>query len=161
MSAKLNPVGSQFQVNQVTPNAQDSPDIVALSDGRFVVVYNSAFNNTGTDFDIHGQFVNPNGTLSGGLIPIANPGGIQDDPAVAARSGGGFTTVWQDFGTTTGTPSADADIYYAVTDASGFNTVSRTLIMDSLFELRNPDIATMSDQRQIVVAERKVDATTK
>src|SRR5215467_15016924 len=145
MSAKLNPVGSQFQVNQITANPQDSPDIVALSDGRFVVVYNSAFNNTGTDIDIYGQFVNPNGTLSGGLIPIANPGGIQDDPAVAARSGGGFTTVWQDFGTTTGTPTPSPDVYYAVTGANGTNATNRTLLMDGQSWLENPDIATMSD----------------
>src|SRR5262245_26292664 len=101
MSAKLYPVGSQFQVNLVTTNQQGKADIAALSDGRFVVVYRSFFTSDATDVDIYGQFVNANGTLADLAIPIAIPGGIQDDPAVAARSGGGFTTVWRDFGPNT------------------------------------------------------------
>src|SRR5262249_17293050 len=121
MSAKLNPVGSQFLVNQVTINEQSMPDITPLSDGRFLVVYRSFFNTAGTDIDIYGQIVNANGTVSSNAIPIATPGGIQDDPAVAARSDGGFTTVWQDFGTTTGSPTPSPDVYYAVTGANGTN----------------------------------------
>src|SRR5262245_2240783 len=110
MATKLSPVGSQFQVNQNLGSGsgidfdQDSPNIAALSDGRFVVVYNSQFNAAATDIDIHAHFVNANGTVSGNAFAVASPGGIQQNPAVAARSDGGFTTVWQDFGTTTGSP---------------------------------------------------------
>src|SRR5262245_11736785 len=122
MSAKLKPVGSQLQVNLITDHDQSYFDTVSLSDGRYVVVHHSYFNAEFTDIDIYGQFVNPNGTLSGSFIPITTPGGIQDDPAVAARNGGGFTTVWRDYGTTTtSTPSGDPDIYYAVTAANGNN----------------------------------------
>src|SRR5262249_5363145 len=134
------------------------PDIAPLSDGRFVVVYQHFFFADGSDIDIYGQFVNPNGTLSGSTIFVAGPSGIQDTPAVAARGDGGFTTVWQDFGTVTRSPSASPDIYYAVTNSAGTNTVNRTLLMDSgTGALENPDIATMSDGRQIVVADRVVD----
>ena len=125
-----------------------------LSDGRFVVVYQSTFNASVGDINVVGQFVNANGTMSGATIAVATNFGSQEDPAVAARSDGGFTTVWQDFGTTNGSPIADPDIYYAVTNSAGTNTVSRTLLMDSVSALEDPDIATMSDGRQIVVAER-------
>src|SRR5262249_54832367 len=128
------------------------PDVVALSDGRFMVVYQSDYNAAG-DLDIRGQFVNPDGTLSGGTVAIAAPSGLQGDPAVAAGGGGSFTTVWQDFGTSNSSPDTDPDIYYAVTNANGTNTVNRTLLMDSAAILSNPDIATMQDGRQIVVAE--------
>jgi hypothetical protein len=157
MATKLSPVGTEFQVNQITANNQSFPDITPLSDGRFIVVYRRFFDSDGDDIDILGQFVNPNGTLSGATRFVADSSGIQDDPAVAARSGGGFTTVWQDFGLATGSPIADPDIYYAVTNSAGTNTVTRTLLIDSVFVLQNPDIATMSDLRQIVVAERDVD----
>src|SRR5262245_9440884 len=115
MATKLTPIGTEFQVNQdfgggegISFN-QVFPDIVPLSDGRFVVVYQSQFNAAATDLDIHAHFVNANGTVSGAAFPVARPGGIQQDPAVAARGDGGFTTVWQDFGTTTGTPSFSPD----------------------------------------------------
>src|SRR5215470_8161933 len=107
MATKLSPVGTEFRVNQVTSNSQDLPDIAPLSDGRFVVVYQSDVTGNLTDIDIYGQFVNANGTLSGNTIAIAGPTGVQGDPAVAARGDGGFTTVWQDFGTINGSPSAD------------------------------------------------------
>jgi hypothetical protein len=158
MATKLSPVGSQFQVNQITANDQTVPDITPLSDGRFVVVFNSFFDAPGTDIDVYGQFVNANGTLSGGSIPIAAPNGIQQNPAVAARSDGGFTTVWQDSGTGV-SPSADPDIYYAVTNSAGTNTVGRSPLMAGANVLQDPDIATMSDFRQIIVAERAVDAS--
>src|SRR5262245_3722729 len=119
MATKLSPVGSQFTVNQLATNDQSLPDITPLSDGRFVVVYRHLATAAGTDIDIHGQFVNANGTLSGPIIFVEGDFGIQDDPAVAARGDGGFTTVWQDFGTVTGSPNPSPDIYYAVTNSAG------------------------------------------
>src|SRR5262245_58201376 len=124
MATKLSPVGSQFLVNQFTTNSQDTPDLVPLADGRFVVVYETDADAGGNDVDIRGQFVNANGILSGGTIAVAIPGGIQEAPSVAARGDGGFTTVWEDFGTTTGV-LMNPDIYYAVTNSIG-NSAART-----------------------------------
>src|SRR5262245_19977495 len=137
MTVKLSPVGSQFQVNQASFQSigiafnQQVPDVVPLTDGRFVVAYESWVDNPGADIDVYAQIVNANGTLAGGPVLVAAHGGKQVDPAVAARLDGGFATVWQDFGTTTGAPIADPDIYYAVTNSAGTNTVNRTLLMDS------------------------------
>src|SRR4051794_36297163 len=107
MATRLIPVGSEFQVNQATPKSQFLPDVVALTDGRFAVVYGNDF----PDFDIYGQFVNPNGTISGTTLLIEQPTGFQLDPAAAPRldSGfvGGFTTVWEDYGTSNTVPVPD------------------------------------------------------
>src|SRR5437879_9372478 len=108
MPAKLAPRGPEFQVNQVTQNSQYEPDVAALADGRFVVVYTTAFDPAAGDYDVLGQLVNADGTLSGSTLFIQHPTGDQDEPAVAARLDGGFTTVWRDYGT--GAPVLDTDI---------------------------------------------------
>jgi hypothetical protein len=164
MATKLSPVGNQFRVNLVTNFSQQAPDIAPLSDGRFVVVYENFTNGTGTDNDILGQFVNANGTLSGTTLFPMLANGLQSDPAVAARGDGSFTTVWQDFGTTTGSPIADPDIYYAITGAAGNGIANRTLIMNASGRaLQRPDIATLAstpaESAQMVVAELAYSAT--
>jgi hypothetical protein len=149
MATKLSPVGAQFRVNGLTGNFQEFPDIVPLSDGRFVVVFEQFSEADGSDVDIHGSLVNADGTLSNTLF-VTNPPGIQQNPAVAARGNGGFTTVWQDFGTTTGLPIADPNIYFAINSSAGSTIVNRTLLMGIDAPLEDPDIASMSDGRQIV-----------
>src|SRR5436189_421781 len=158
MATKLTPLGSQQQVNQSLGGgvginfSQEFPDAAALTDGRFAVVYGSWFDGSGTDTDIHAHIVNADGTPSGGGILVTGPTGQQLDASVAARADGGFTTVWTDY-----TTSASPDICFAITNAVGVVTTSRTVLMDSAFfsnfGLGSSDIATMSDGRQIVVAE--------
>src|SRR5882724_65725 len=143
----LRRVGNEFQVNQDTALSQRYPDVAALADGRFVVVYHHQFNSAGSDIDIYAQLVNADGTLAGGTIRIEHPGGTQWMPAVAARLDGGFTTVWQTYGETTGSPIADPDIYGVVTDSAG-NIGSRFAIANlATGGFFNPDIATMGDGR--------------
>ena len=72
MATKLTPVGSQFQVNLVTANNQGLPDIAPLAADRFAMVFETWANTSATDIDIYVQFVNANGTLSGGLVAIAS-----------------------------------------------------------------------------------------
>src|SRR5262245_21389004 len=151
MAAKLTPVSSQFQVNQDIglgqgiDLGQEDPYITALSDGRFVVVYESGvlFNES----DIHGRIINANGTPSGGSFPINFPAFRNIEPAVAARSDGGFTTVRREDRTAT------PDIYLPLTNAAGTVTTRALLADHPACVLGDPDIATMSDGRQIVVGE--------
>jgi hypothetical protein len=159
MATKLSQVGSQVQVNLNAFNAQLSPDIVPLTDGRFVAVYQSTFNPGLGDIDILGRFVTANGTPSGTTISVATNTGRQVDPAVAARSDGGFITIWQDFGTTNGAPDPIPDIYYSIVNSAGINIMSRTLLMDTTIPLEDPDIASMSDGRQIIVADGDLGIT--
>src|SRR5689334_19339959 len=92
---KINPVGSEFQVNSITTFAQGSPSIAALTDGRFAIVYDSSVDAAGSNFDIHSAFVNANGSASvTGMVYTA--GGEQGQPATAGRLDGGFGVAWID-----------------------------------------------------------------
>ena len=96
MANNFTPVGNELQVN-LAPNQdfdQFDPDVAVLTDGRFFV----AFEDDDGDPDIIGQFVNPDGTLSGSNIDIDIGAGFQEDPAVAARLGGAAIVVWADCG---------------------------------------------------------------
>ena len=65
------------------------PDVAALTDGRYVVVWE----NTAND-DIEGRFVDANGNPIGATFTIANNAGDNDDPRVAALPDGGFIVTW-------------------------------------------------------------------
>jgi hypothetical protein len=156
MATKLIPVGAEFQVNQITPRDQVGADVVALSDGRFAVVYGSNINNG--DTDVYGQFVNANGTVSGMTLLIEQPTGLQFNPAAAARLDGGFTTVWEDHGRTNGAPVPDPDIFARVVSSVG-GIGPATAIATTAFALNNPDITTLADGRHLIVFESKTSDT--
>ena len=60
--------------------------------------------------NIIGQFVNPDGTLSGSNIDIEIDAGYQFDPAVAQRAGGAAVVVWED-------DAASDEIHYSIVSA--------------------------------------------
>jgi hypothetical protein len=85
--------GAEFRVNRKVANSQDSPDIAVLSDGGFVVVWNSS-DSSGTD--IHAQRFNPDGTRAGPEFTAnRRTAGQQQRPSVAALADAGFVIVWE------------------------------------------------------------------
>jgi hypothetical protein len=161
MASKLIPVGSEVQVNQdqSPPNQygvafnQTIPDIVPVSSGgRFAVAYTTqyVFNPSG-DWDIFGQYLNDNGTRSGGALAVSNPTGFQDNPQAAPRTDGGFATVFEDYGT--GGTFTHSDVRAAITSAGGVSSsISIPIATFSTFSTSNPDIALLQDGsgRQLV-----------
>lgn len=69
------------------------PDVAALSDGRYVVVWT----NDLTD-KIEGRFVNAGGNALGGVFTISNTAGSHDYARVAALPDGGFVVTWDENG---------------------------------------------------------------
>ncbi len=65
------------------------PDVAALTDGRYIVVWENEAND-----DIEGRFVGANGSPIGATFTIANNVGENDDARVAALPGGGFIVTW-------------------------------------------------------------------
>jgi Ca2+-binding RTX toxin-like protein len=65
------------------------PDVAALTDGRYIVVWDNTTNN-----DIEGRFVDANGNPIGAAFTIANNAGANDDARVAALPDGGFIVTW-------------------------------------------------------------------
>ncbi len=87
--------GSEFQINGFTQNAQQSPDVAALADGGFVVVWESQ-NQDGNNSGVFGQRFAGDGSAAGGEFQINTQTlGSQQTAAVAALADGGFTVVWQ------------------------------------------------------------------
>jgi hypothetical protein len=65
------------------------PDVTALTDGRYVVVWaNQASAN------LEGRFIDAAGNPVGGIFAIANVAGTNDRPRVAALPDGGFVVTW-------------------------------------------------------------------
>ena len=111
MANNFTPVGNELQIN-LAPNQnddQDDNDVAALTDGRFFVAFEDE--DLG-DENIVGQFVNPDGTLSGVNINIdVTAASDQADPAVAQRALGAAVVVYED--------STSDDIHYKIVSSGG------------------------------------------
>ena len=143
MARNFSPVADEIQVN-LNPNQnlyQLDPDVAVLTDGRFFV----AFEDNDVNFNIIGQFVNPDGTHSGSNINIDIGAGDQFDPAVAQRSGGAAIVVWEDNNTSD-------DIQYSIISSAGVAGAEQTILSGNALE--DPDVATLADGRSLVVAQQ-------
>src|SRR5262245_5829898 len=160
MATRLQTSGSEFQVNldlglgQGILGDQAAPDATVLNDGRFVIGYLSAFNGNNLDKD-------PIIRILGGVnfLDTYFAGSQQSDPVLAPRSDGGVGVVF------TNALHADTTV-----DANGPNITYRPVTAAGVLglplavgdfndggghdALLNPDIATLSTGRQVVVFER-------
>ncbi len=85
---------SEFQVNTHTDNWQREPVIATLSDGGFVVIWQS-YGQDGSGSGVYGQRYNRSGVKSGAEFQInSHIAGDQGSAAVAALSDGGFVVIW-------------------------------------------------------------------
>ena len=102
-SADGTPVGGEFTVNTLATNAQENPSVIGLEGGGFVIVWQSDDAAVGSNLStIQGQIYSANGATVGNEFTInSETEGRQEEPNVAALSGGGFLVTWQ---------SADTDV---------------------------------------------------
>jgi hypothetical protein len=157
--------GSEFQVNvdngggNGVTGSQTFPDATALTDGRFVIAYQSDFfgdtNNEEAVFRVLGSINYAN---------AFNPSGFQGEPAVAPRIDGGFGIVFTNERNPDGSLDANPNnIHYKTVSAAG--ALGTTIAIADLDggaghdSLSNPAIATLSTGRQVVVFERTFSAS--
>ncbi|MCZ8190879.1 MAG: Ig-like domain-containing protein [Microcystis sp. LE19-338.1B] len=92
-----NKIGSEFQINAYTQNAQYNPSITALNSGGFVVVWASKLQD-GSGNPIYGQRYDTNGNKVGSEFQISTY--TQDTqwwepyPSVTTLNDGGFFVTW-------------------------------------------------------------------
>ena len=98
--------GGEFVVNTVTANDQSEPDIIALSDGRYLITW-KAFYAAGTgpldtsQSAIAAQLFDANGGRVGGEFLVnTTTFAAQNTPAGAAFANGRFVLSWIDFSAT-------------------------------------------------------------
>ena len=105
----------EVPVNSTNGGDQDTVRIASLSDGGFVVVWESYGQDTSED-GVYGQRYDANGNAVGGEFKVnTTTSGNQGNPDVTGLSGGGFVVTWHSNG---GSASA-YDIYGQLYDAFG------------------------------------------
>jgi len=94
-----NPVSGEFQVNTFTNDYQRYPSIAGLSDGGFVVVWQSDIQDFNNTSGIYGQRYSSTGNPRGGEFQINTyTAGSQKSPVVTGLTNGGFVVVWESNG---------------------------------------------------------------
>jgi hypothetical protein len=87
--------GGDFIVNTTATNRQDVPSVTALTDGRFVVTWQSADLGDGSETCIRGRIYKADGTAPGDDFIVNTTGAAyQFEPAVTALPGGRFVVAW-------------------------------------------------------------------
>lgn len=90
------PAGNEFQINQYISDRQERPSVAALTDGRFVVAWQT-WKGSDAKFDVVARFFVTDDHPAGGEFTV-HPADSQDQihPAVAAWPGGEFVIVFED-----------------------------------------------------------------
>lgn len=122
---------SEFIVNESTHSYQSSPEITALTNGDFVIVWNSSkihtYNGASGFFrDIKGKIFNADGNeVSRELLINKNIQGDHGEQQVVALNNGGFVVVWKSLNLS----DSSFDTYGKVFNADG-SEVSFTFIIN-------------------------------
>ncbi len=117
-------VGGEFLVNSQAALGQSRPSITSLSDGGFVITWDTADTaQDGSGAAIKGQRYSASGTAAGSEF-LVNPAGLGSEAksSAAGLAGGGFVVTWT-LGTGTG-----ADVYAQRFDAAGVKLGSQVLV---------------------------------
>ena len=147
--------GNDFIVNTTTTNSQSAPSITALTNGRFVVTWQSGDAGDGSDTCIRGRIFNANGSAAGvDFIVNSTATSGQFDSAVTALSDGRFVVTWRsdDPGDGSGT-CIRGRVYNANGTVAGSDFIVDTT---ALSNQANPDVMALGDGR-FVVAWQSLD----
>ena len=147
---------AKFTANLLTPDVQENPQIVGLSNGNFLVVWedsnNSAANGVGKD--IVGVIYDPLGNAISGSIFLNSVSGSarqETNPMIAARPDGGFVVVYE-FAS-----ASDNDIIYGIYNSTGqaisHNFIENDPTSPSLV-YNKPSVAVASDGSFFVSYQR-------
>ena len=102
--------GSEFLVNTFTTKIQSSPTVTALSDGGFVITWQS-LNQVSSEwsyYDIYAQLYAADGSKVGSEFRVNTyTTDFQINPSVAALSDGGFVITWMSSDQVSGTSQYD------------------------------------------------------
>ena len=95
--SKDNPVGDEFLINTYTNTNQVRPSVASLSDGGFVVSWES-YEQDGDVEGIFAQQYNRDGNPVGNEFPVhTQTRSLQRRPAIASLTDGGYVITWQSY----------------------------------------------------------------
>ena len=139
------PLTGDFQVNTTTVRDQYEPTVAALSDGGFVVTWNSA-RQDGDSTGIYGQRFDASGTPVGNEFRVNTyTTSSQDQSAITGLDDGGFVVTWTSNGQDS-TVDPNSGVYGQRYDASGTPVGGEFLINTETFGTQGGSaITTLSD----------------
>ncbi|MEM7588663.1 MAG: Ig-like domain-containing protein [Myxococcota bacterium] len=145
-------VGSNFLVNTETLDSQRAPDIAVLSNGGFVVVWESdEQEGEGLRLGIYGQRYDSNGSPVGSEFHVnTHVNNDQRMPVVAGLSHGGFVVIWQSWGQDTNGYGIYGQRYDANGTAVGSEFRVNTYVTN---DQQKPAVAALSNNGFVVVWE--------
>jgi len=139
-------VGAEFRVNTTTAFTQEAPTATLLSDGGFVVLFESEPVN-GAGFELRGQRFDSSGAPAGGEFLVRDMiGGSQRWPDVTALEDGGFVAVWNSFATDGSGMGLEMRVFDDRNDATVYRVNQATLGSQT-----DAKIATLADGSFIAV----------
>jgi cysteine-rich repeat protein len=149
------PLGGAFGVNAFVEGPQLGAGSVVLTDGRFVVVWNSKEQDE-EGWGVFGRLVNPGEVEPGSDFQVNAEGvGAQVRPSVTALTGGGFAVTWVSL-----LDDGNQSLSVRLFDANGLPKTG-DIEVDSSFENATkfgaPDIAGAPDGTLLVVWDSLVD----
>ncbi|NLW82442.1 MAG: hypothetical protein GXY42_12350, partial [Desulfovibrionales bacterium] len=144
----VQPEWSETQVNTFTDGHQECPAIATLSDGGYVIVWQSQMQAQRSQ-GIYAQRFAADGSTVGPEITIgALSVGSQEHPAVAALPGGGFVITC--FSLRQGSDGYDIYSQSFAADGSTSGTATRVNTQTEGYQV-NPSVATLSDGGHVIV----------
>ncbi|MGR3321927.1 MAG: Ig-like domain-containing protein [Pseudooceanicola sp.] len=144
------PLGDESQVNAFTTGEQTSAAITELSDGGYVITWQSYNQDSseGSNWGVYQQRYNAAGEPVGPEILVnETTSGNQDQPDVAGLTGGGWVTVWD------GTDSSGGGVFGRVYDANGNPGAEFQVNLQDSSTQRLPAVAALSNGNFVVTWE--------
>jgi hypothetical protein len=123
-------VGGEFLINTTTAGNQSDPNITALNDGGFVVIWHAA--QDGSGMGVYARQYDAAGAPLGNEFRVNVTTALdQQDGDVAALASGGFVAVWQSNGQDGSSNGVYARLYDATGAAIGGEFLVNTTTADS------------------------------
>lgn len=141
-------VGSEVLVNTTTAGHQQTPDIAALSDGKYVVVWKSL--DTNTTYGVYSQLFNADGTKSGSETLVnVDVSWNQKHMHVSALNDGGYAVSWTD-----GNGNGYERVYMRLFNSQG-SALTSDIFVSETTNANNSliDVSSLSDGRVVAVWE--------
>ncbi|KKL49815.1 hypothetical protein LCGC14_2311740, partial [marine sediment metagenome] len=139
--------GSEFQVNTYTADGQMYPSAASLSNGKFVVTWDSYYQD-GDDYGVYGQVFNADGTKSGSEFLVNTyTTSNQLDPSVARLNNDEFVVTW----TSDWQDGSSAGVYGQIFNADGTKNGSEFPVNTyTTSPQRYPSVASLSNDKFVV-----------
>ncbi|MBK8160965.1 MAG: cadherin domain-containing protein [Rhodospirillaceae bacterium] len=141
------PVGSSFQVNEVTGDYQILPIVTTLSNGNYIITWQSGA--IASQYDVKAQIYTAGGVKIGNEIALANVSGSNEGTvSVSALPNGGFVATWFSLETVNGSAQ---DIYAGVFNSAGQPVISNFRVNTGLSDYQwNPSVTVLKDGSFVV-----------